>query len=283
MRYDGSISRRDTIPDLDIGVIYTHERNLIGPLLSTLSRSGDGIRARLLLVDNRSADGVQAWRRLVPDTVVLRNARRLGYAANLNRILEASTARHILLLNTDMVFAPEAQCLTRMVGFMDARPDCGISSCAIYHADGGFAYPARRFQTLPILAARRLGLGRLLHDTLDRYLYRDRPIESTFPCDWLSGCFLMLRREAFGDIGFFDEGFVKYFEDVDICYRAARSGWQVFYHGATCCYHLEQRASRRVLSLDAMRHAQSYLRWYWKWGVSYRRDMPAPAAPRRAA
>jgi N-acetylglucosaminyl-diphospho-decaprenol L-rhamnosyltransferase len=283
MRNDGARSRRDTMPDLDVGVIYTHERALIGPLVSSLSRSGDGIRVRLLLVDNHSADGVEPWRRLAPDTVVLRNTQRLGYAANLNRILAASTARHILLLNTDMVFAPEAQCLTHMVRFMDSHPECGISSCAIYHADGRFAYPARRFQTLPILAARRLGLGRLLRGAVDRYLYRDRPIESTFPCDWLSGCFLMLRREAFGDIGFFDEGFVKYFEDVDICYRAARCGWEVLYHGGTFCYHLEQRGSRRMLSRDAMRHAQSYLRWYWKWGVSFRRDLPDPQTPRRAA
>jgi len=282
MRNDRPPSR-DTTPDLDVGVIYTHERDLIGPLVSSLSRSGDGMRARLLLVDNRSDDGVEPWRALMPDTAVLGNARRLGYAANLNRILAASTARYILLLNTDMLFAPEAQCLTRMVRFMDSRPACGISSCAIYHADGGFAYPARRFQTLPILAARRLGLGGLLRGALDRYLYRDRPIESTFPCDWLSGCFLMLRREAFADIGFFDEGFVKYFEDVDICYRAARCGWQVLYHGGTFCYHLEQRASRHILSRDAVRHAQSYLRWYWKWGVSFRRDLPAPDAPRRAA
>ena len=86
----------------------------------------------------------------------------------------------------------------------------------------------------------------------------------------------MIRREAFEDVGYFDEGFAKYFEDVDICYRMARSGWRVMHHGATHCYHLEQRASKGLWSTDALRHLGSYFRWHWKWGLSYRRDLPRP-------
>ena len=58
--------------------------------------------------------------------------------------------------------------------------------------------------------------------TLDHYLYRDRPPESTWETEWLSGAFLMLRREAIAEVGLFDEGFGKYFEDVDMCLRMAR-------------------------------------------------------------
>ena len=46
--------------DLDIGVIYTHERELMPRLLATMAASGDGLRMRLILVDNASADGVGA-------------------------------------------------------------------------------------------------------------------------------------------------------------------------------------------------------------------------------
>ena len=79
-----------------------------------------------------------------------------------------------------------------------------------------------------------------------------------------------MRREALAGVGGFDERYRKYFEDVDFCARLARSGWQVMYHGGTWCYHHEQRASRRLLSLDAWRHAMSYLRWL--------RRMPIPEA-----
>jgi N-acetylglucosaminyl-diphospho-decaprenol L-rhamnosyltransferase len=269
-------------PDLDIGVVYTHERDLMPPLLSSLKASGDNLRMRLILIDNFSEDGVDDYRRYFPETVIQRNSERMYYAANLNRILSASTAKYILLLNTDMYFDPEEQCLARMVAFMNTHPDCGFAGCQLYHADGEFAHPARRFQTLSTIMARRLGMGRFFKQSLNNYLYREYAITDSFQCDWLSGCFMMIRRDAFEDVGYFDEGFVKYFEDVDMCLRMARAGWQVMYHGGTYCYHFEQRASKRLFSLDAHKHLRSYLRWLWKWGFTPERHDVPPASRRLA-
>src|SRR5262249_22491638 len=145
--------------DVDIGIIYTHERHFMTPLVASLAQSGRGVAMRLVLVDNASNDGVGEWRNVFRETVVIRNERRLGYAANLNRILEASYARYALLLNTDMYFEPAEQCVAKMVRFMDTHPGCGVSGCGLYHPDGSYGFPARRFQTLRTIAARRLGLG----------------------------------------------------------------------------------------------------------------------------
>jgi len=259
--------------DLDIGVIYTHERELMPRLLETLAASGPGLRTRLVLVDNASVEGVEPWRGYFPDTIVVRNPRRLGYAANLNRIVASASARYVLLMNTDMYFDPTVRCLSRMVEFMDAHPRCGLAGCRLLHADGSEALAARRFPTLPLILARRAGLGRWLRGELDRHFYAERAPDETWPCDWLSGCFLMFRRETLDAVGRFDEGFGKYFEDVDICLRTARAGWQVLYHGAASCHHLEQRASKRLVSLDALRHLWAYLRWLGKWGL---RPYPRP-------
>ena len=269
-------------PTLDIGVIYTHERELMQRLLSTMSASAKGVRTRLLLVDNASTEGVDTWRSHFADAQVLKNARRLSYAANLNRILSAATARYVLLMNTDMYFDPSQQCLSRMVAFMDRQPQCGIAGCRLYHSDGSDAHAARRFQTLPLLLARRCGLGRLLRRTVEHHFYGEHAPHETWACDWLSGCFLMARREAILEVGPFDERYGKYFEDVDMCLRMARSGWQVMYHGAASCYHLEQRASKSVLSTDAWIHLGAYLRWLRKWGARPVTAVPA-GLPRRAA
>src|SRR5262245_34641676 len=101
--------------DVDIGIIYTFEDEYMAPLVSSLAGSGNGLSMRCLLVDNASAGGVGRWRHYFPDTRVLRNERRLTYAENLNRILEASKARYVLLLNTDMAFDPREQCVAKMV------------------------------------------------------------------------------------------------------------------------------------------------------------------------
>lgn len=261
-------------PSLDIGVIYTHERKLMPRLLETMSASGQGLRTRLVLVDNASTDGVDQWRRCFAETHVLQNQRRLSYAENLNRIVDASTARYILLMNTDMFFDPHVQCLRRMVDFMDSRPQCGIAGCRLYHTDGTDALAARRFQTLRLILARRCGLGRWLQGTVDRHFYAEHDADETWACDWLSGCFLMVRREAIAEVGRFDETYGKYFEDVDICLRMARAGWQVMYHGAASCYHLEQRDSKNMLSSDAWTHLRAYLCWLRKWGLHPSFDAP---------
>jgi N-acetylglucosaminyl-diphospho-decaprenol L-rhamnosyltransferase len=278
--------------DVDVGVVFTHERHYMPRLLATLAASAAGLRQRLILVDNASAEGVEPYLDYFPDTTVLRNSRRLHYAANLNRILEASQSPLVLLLNTDMYFDPAEQCVAKMVQFMRARAECGLAGCRLHHADGSHAPSARRIQTPAVVLARRFGLGRLLPGTLERYFYEEHAADESWECEWLSGCFLMVRREAFEEVGSFDAGFVKYFEDVDYCLRMARAGWSVTYHGGTYCHHLEQRASRRLLSLDALRHARSYLRWLLKWGfapeIEVRRaptapDQPSESPRRRAA
>jgi len=271
-------SAADSAADLELGVIYTYERDLIERLLTTLRCSGEGLRMRLILVDNASAEGVDQWADCFPDTRVVRNRRRLLYAANLNRILAVSRSPLLLLLNTDMYFDPQEQCLAKMVRFMQAHPDCGIAGCRLHHADGTHAPSARRFQTPAVILARRLGLGRLLRRSLEAYFYHEHALDECWECDWLSGCFLMLRRQAVEEVGGFDVGYGKYFEDVDMCLRMARAGWSVMYNGGTYCYHLEQRASRRLFSVDALRHARAYLRWLLKWGFAPR---PAPPASHR--
>lgn len=261
--------------DVDIGVIYTYEDHFMSPLISSLARSGEEIGMRLILVDNASEHGVAPWSRQFEETLVLRNGERLGYAENLNRILEQSTARYTLLLNTDMVFEPAEQCVAKMVQFMDRHSDCGVSGCRLFHADGSYAWPARRFQSLKTIAARRLGMSRLLAGEVQSYLYADLPQDQLLECDWLSGCFLMVRREAVAAVGSLDCRFRKYFEDVDFCLRMARGGWKVLLNGETFGYHLEQRASRKLLSRDGWLHMQSYWKWLRKWGFDPARHLAA--------
>lgn len=252
--------------DLDIGVVYTHERDLMPRLLKTMAAAGQGLDMRLVLVDNASLDGAEQWRHYFKNIKILRNGKQLSYAENLNRVLRVSDARYSLLMNTDMYFDPDEQCLRRMVDFMDIHPQCGVAGCRLYHSDGSDAHAARRFQTLPLIFARRCGLSSILRATVRHHFYGEHAPTETWECDWLSGCFMMARRRALNEIGGLDEGYGKYFEDVDLCLRMAQAGWQVMYHGEVSCVHLEQRASRQILSSDAWKHVRAYSRWLRKWG-----------------
>ncbi len=268
--------------DLDIGIIYTYEDHFMPPLLSSLSQSGNDIKMRLLLVDNASEQGTEKWESYFRWTKVIRNHQRLGYAPNLNRILEHSSAPFVLLMNSDMYFDPAEQCLSKIVRYMRRNPDCGVVGCRLYHEDETFAYPARRFPTVRAIAGRRLGL-RSLSGEVASHLYHERKPTDTFDCDWLSGCFLMVRRQILQDMETLDVSFRKYFEDVDFCLRTALAGWRVVYYGETYGYHLEQRASKRLISRDAWLHLQSYLRWLRKWGLNPQQRIPEQVQALRKA
>lgn len=250
--------------DLDIGLVYTHERRFMPRLLESMLPAAGGLSVRLLFVDNASDDGYGRWLTKLPRATVIHNTRRLSYAANLNRILRLSTAPYVLLMNTDMHFDDAEPCLRKMVDFMERQPRCGLSVCRLYHPGGGYAWPARRFQTARIIAARRLRMARRLRRDLSEYFYDDHNHFDSFECDWVSGCFMFLRRAAAVEVGLFDEGFTKYFEDVDYAARMHRADWQVMFNGHTYCYHHEQRASRRLFSTDACRHLAAYARWLLK-------------------
>ena len=56
----------------------------------------------------------------------------------------------------------------------------------------------------------------------------DRPTEPA-QADWMLGGFLLLRREMLDELGGFDAGFRLYGEDIDLCYRAAKAGWERWY------------------------------------------------------
>ena len=77
----------------------------------------------------------------------------------------------------------------------------------------------------------------------------------------------MIRREAINRSDVSTKGYGKYFEDMDMCLRMARAGWQVMYHGAASCFHLESRASKKLFSADAWLHLRAYLRWLRRGGI----------------
>ena len=254
--------------DVDLGVIYTHEDDYMPPLLSTLAASGPGLRLRLLLVDNASDSGAKKWLKHFPNVQIIRNQQRLNYAENLNRVLEAGDAPFAMLLNTDMFFEPEEQTVARLTNFMRMHPECGLAACRLYHPDGTYGFPARRFQSLRTIAGRRLGLGRLFPTSLRNHLYAEHEHTDAFACDWVSGCLMFVRRAALEDVGLLDESYGKYFEDVDYCLRMQQHGWQVMFTGETYAWHWEQRSSKRLWSKDAWRHVRSYTKFLRKWGFS---------------
>jgi len=123
----------------------------------------------------------------------------LGFARGVNRLARRARAEWLLLLNPDVVPAPGV-----LAGLAARLPPAPIA----------------------ILGGERTGPGPRAHGRFPGLLDRFRRVDATAagPVDWVSGCFMLLRRAVFEELGGFDEGYFMQLEDVDLCWRARRRG-----------------------------------------------------------
>ena len=160
---------------------------------------------------------------------VLENERPLGFAANVNAGIAATTGEYVLLANPDTV--PEPGAVAELVAFADAHPRAGIVGPLVFWPDGALAAEpaplpdvarhARAPHAAPAPAAARTSTR--------RSHYRTRPAEPV-QADWLlGGAFLLLRRTMLDELGGLDAGYRLYGEDIDLAYRAAQAGWERWY------------------------------------------------------
>jgi N-acetylglucosaminyl-diphospho-decaprenol L-rhamnosyltransferase len=209
---------------------------------------------RVLVVDNASPDGSGAviaaaiaangWGGWVEFLPAGRNG---GFAAGNNVALRALFAAdrpeppdYVLLLNPDTVVRPGA--VARLVEFLDARPRAGIAGSQLEDPDGTPQRSAFRFPTVASEIENGLRLG-LVSRVLSRYVVAPVPRADAHRTEWVCGASMLVRREVFEQIGFLDEGYFLYFEEVDFCRRAARAGWQCWAVPASRVVHLVGQAT----------------------------------------
>src|SRR5439155_25242571 len=133
--------------------------------------------------------------------------------------------------------------LERMLDLMEARPEIGICGCRLVLEDGSFDHAARRsFPTVVGALGHFLAIGRgeKAPTLLAQY---SAPGVERGAVDAVNGAFMLIRRRALDEVGLFDEGYWMYMEDLDLCYRFARSGWVVWYEPRATVVHVKAGSS----------------------------------------
>jgi hypothetical protein len=202
----------------------------------------------------------------VPSRVtVLENPRPLSLAANVNLGTAATTGEYVLAANPDAVAEPGA--VAALVAFADERPRCGIAGPQLLWPDGTWQPSRRRFPTVRGTLVRRTPLRRLfppLQRQRKHYGLDERPDEPV-PAEWLLGAFLLQRRSMLDELGGWDAGFRHYCEDIDLCYRAAKAGWERWYVPHSVVRHAYAAViDRTFLSRHTLWHARGMARFVRK-------------------
>jgi GT2 family glycosyltransferase len=208
----------------------------------------------------------------VPVTVrVLVNDRPQGFAANANRGIAETDGDFVLLANPDAV--PEPDAVVKLSVFAEAHLRCGVAGPRMLGLDGELVPSRRRFPTVRGTLVRRTPLRRLRppleHQRAHYHL--DEDLTDPVHADWMLGGFMLLRRAMLDEIGGFDAGFRLYGEDIDLCYRAAKAGWERWYVPDAVVHHEWKRETdRRFLTRRTL--------WHWCGILRFARKHPETLA-----
>ena len=196
---------------------------------------------------------------------VLENPRPLSLAANVNLGIAATSGEYVLNVNPDAVAEPDA--VSALVAFADAQPACGIAGPQMRWPDGSWQPSRRRFPTVRGTIVRRTPLRRLRspYETQREHYSLDERPTGPVQTDWMLGAFLLMRRAMLDEIGGWDAGYRHYCEDIDLCYRAARAGWERwFVPDAIVTHEYAAVIDERFLSRHTLWHARGMLRFVRK-------------------
>jgi N-acetylglucosaminyl-diphospho-decaprenol L-rhamnosyltransferase len=201
----------------------------------------------------------------VPRLVVLSNSRPMGLATNLNRGIAATTAPWVVVANPDTVADPGA--VDVLLRFAASHPQAGVLGPRVRTTDGAWQPSRRRFPTVSGTLVRRTPLRSLMKPKQRQrtHFLLDEDVSDPVRADWLLGAFLLLRRSMLDELRGFDEGFRLYGEEIDLCYRAARAGWERWYVPAAAVIHRSSALTdRRFLTRHTIWHLRSIARFVRK-------------------
>jgi len=183
-----------TLADLTVIVVTYNSAHCIAALAPTLAAL-----PHVTIVDNASNDGsADTAAAAMPNALVLRNERNLGFGAANNRALRLATTSHALLLNPDCL--PTAELLQGLLAAAGDYPDAAIIAPHLIRRGGevelSYRWPGK--------------------------LWRSRGPAAEGPCcvGFVCGAAMLFNMAVMREVGFFDEDFFLYYEDEDLCQRA---------------------------------------------------------------
>ena len=235
--------------DITAIIISYNTSNLLLDNVSKLQYSAIDFSLQTIIIDNASRDdSVTVIRRDLNDYELIVNPINVGFGRANNQALPLLQGRYVLLLNTDAFVAPDT--LSKTIAYMDARPECGALGVKLVGRDGVLQPSCRYFPTPLNIFLQRTGLRRLfpwvrMVDDMDW----DHATART--CDWVPGCYFLIRREVIEQVGLFDPKYFLYCEEVDFCFSVIKAGWQIHYFPDTTVVHIGGESAKSDSQITA--------------------------------
>jgi len=256
-------------PSVDVLIVSYNTRDILRDCLASLAaHPPPAAELRVSVLDNGSADGsAEMVEREFPDARLVRSPENLGFARGNNALAESSDATHLLLLNSDAILTEDL--VTPLLAALESDPQVALAGPRLVYPDGRLQASSEQFPGLAYEAARLLRGTKaqaLLRPVLDvdaqlaRVRQEDREGErAPRDTDFLWATCWLLRRSDMEAYGLFDEAFVTYDEDLDLCRRLRGAGRRIVYVPGVSVVHLGGSSStserkRKLMEIGRRRY-----------------------------
>lgn len=231
-------------------VVSWNTRALLERCLSSLEPDHDSGRAEIWVVDNASSDGSAELVRDRFGWVNLIDAgSNLGFGRAVNRAAARVSTPWIAAANADIELRPGA--IDELLAAASRHPEAGALAPRLVLPDGSVQHSPYPFPTVPFTLLFNSGLPGLSRRLAERLCLEgawDPGRERTVP--WAIGAFLLLRREAWREVGGFDEEQWMYAEDLDLGWRLAQAGWRTVYAPGAVVRHSSRASTAQAWGPD---------------------------------
>lgn len=220
--------------DISVVIVGWNAKHYLELCLQSLKETPPRRSMEIIVVDNASADGsAEMIEARFPQVKLISSLENVGFSRGNNLGIRQCQGRYIALVNPDVIVFPG--CLDALADFLDQNPTVADVGPRVLNPDMTLQSTCRRFPTLWNNFCSAAGLTTAFKNSKffagEHMFYF--PHDRVLTVDVLVGCFSMIRREAFEEIGLLDENLFMYGDDVDWCLRARKAGWQVvFFPGA---------------------------------------------------
>jgi len=266
-------------------VMYKPDLVELDRTLSALQRAAQvvrqdyAVRLELTLVDNSYEDSwhqriqaqVEKYRRAMPDwsLYLLRSPGNVGYGRGNNLVIKQTDSDYHLVINPDLFVEPEM--LVQALRFMEANPDVGLLTPAVFGEDGARHYLCKRNPTLFIMFLRNLPFGwiqSLFKSALARFEMRECNYDDLIDgVEYSSGCCMFFRTRLLQQINGFDTDYFLHFEDADISRRMLKIA-RVVYVPSVRVVHRWTRGTHHSLKMRLVTIRSGLIYWS-KWGGTF--------------
>ena len=222
--------------DLTTIIINYNTSHLLHKCIDSLRNAALKISMNIVIVDNSSSDeSVSVLQRDFADCKLITNDINVGFGRANNQCIPFIKGKYVLLLNTDAFVSEDT--IKKTIQYMDDNERCGILGVRLLGRDD-YLQPSCRFFPTPLnIFLQRTGFKKFFPKT---QLIDDMSWDhnSARQCDWVPGCYYLIRQEVIENVGLFDPRYFLYYEEVDHCFATNKAGWEVHYFPDTSVVHI---------------------------------------------